>query len=48
MELKNINQALAENIPVDILHGECPELPEVAKSVESISLWMRILFFLLG
>jgi len=37
-------QALAENIPVDILQGECPALPEVARSVETISLWMRMLF----
>ncbi|WP_246540190.1 CRISPR-associated helicase Cas3' [sulfur-oxidizing endosymbiont of Gigantopelta aegis] len=42
--IEEYQEALAENIPVDILHGECPELPEVAKSVESISLWMRILF----
>jgi len=37
-------EALAENIPADILHGECPELPEMAQSVETIALWMRMLF----
>ncbi len=37
-------EALAENIPEDILLGECPVLPEVAQSVETIALWMRILF----
>ncbi len=42
--LAEYQEALSENIPDDILHGECPELPEVAKSVESISLWMRMLF----
>ncbi|MFK5915410.1 MAG: CRISPR-associated helicase Cas3' [Woeseiaceae bacterium] len=42
--LTEYQEALAENIPIDILHGDCPELPEVAKSVESIALWMRMLF----
>ena len=37
-------EAIAENIPVDILQGECPTLPAVARSHESISLWMRMLF----
>jgi len=37
-------EALIESIPADILQGECPELPIVAQSHESISLWMRILF----
>ena len=42
--LGEYNEALSENIPADILQGACPELPEVAQSPESISLWMRILF----
>jgi len=37
-------EAMAENIPTDILQGECPSLPAVAKSPETISLWMRMLF----
>ena len=42
--LDEYQEALAENIPTDILQGNCPELPEIAQSVETISLWMRILF----
>jgi CRISPR-associated endonuclease/helicase Cas3 len=42
--LNEYNEALAENIPTDILWGECPDLPLVAQSPESISLWMRMLF----
>ncbi len=38
------NESRFENIPSDILQSEYLELPEVAKSVESISLWMRMLF----
>ncbi len=42
--LAEYHEALAENIPADILQGDYPELPKVAKSSESISLWMRVLF----
>lgn len=42
--INEYQEALAENIPDDVLHGECPNLPDVAKSVDSISLWMRMLF----
>ena len=42
--LDEYREALNENIPADILQGECPELPAVAQSHESIHLWMRILF----
>ncbi len=42
--LGEYREALAENIPSDILQGECPELPKVATSVENISLWMRMIF----
>lgn len=37
-------EALAENIPADILQGGCLELPEMGRSVETIALWMRMLF----
>ncbi len=42
--VEEYQEAIAENIPVNILQGECPTLPVVARSHESISLWMRILF----
>ncbi len=42
--LSEYEEALAENIPADILQGKCPKLPETAKSAEAISLWMRMLF----
>ena len=38
------DEALLENIPADILQGDCPDLPEIAQSVDSITLWMRMLF----
>jgi len=42
--LNEYKEALSENIPADILKGNCPELPDIAKSTDSISLWMRMLF----
>ena len=42
--IKEYQEALAENIPTDILKGDCPDLPEAAKSTELISLWMRMIF----
>lgn len=42
--LNEYQEALEEDIPADILLGPSPELPEVARSDESISLWMRMLF----
>lgn len=38
------HEALMEDIPPEILQGKCPQLPEVAKSSESISLWLRLIF----
>ena len=42
--LAEYQEALAENTPADILHGDCPELHEIAQSVDTIALWMRMLF----
>ncbi len=42
--LSEYNEALSEEIPDDILQSECPKLPKIAQSSESISLWMRMLF----
>lgn len=37
-------EALTEDIPGDILDGSAPDWPDVAKSVKSVALWMRMLF----
>jgi len=37
-------EAIGEKISPEILQGECPELPPVARLPEAISLWIRILF----
>ena len=42
--IKEYQEAMLEEIPQDILEAKCPELPEVAKKLETISLWMRMLF----
>ena len=38
------NQALAENIPDNILTGSCPSMPDFASHPERVSLWIRMLF----
>jgi len=42
--VEEYQEAISENIPADILQGECPTLPAAAQSLESISLWVRMLF----
>lgn len=37
-------QSLSETIPPDILEGDLPDLPEVARGSHAIHLWMRLLF----
>jgi CRISPR-associated endonuclease/helicase Cas3 len=38
------NEAMSEDIPEVILAGNCPDLPKIAQSSDSIALWMRMLF----
>jgi len=42
--LSEYQEAIAEDIPDDILHRDCPTIPDAAQSSVSISLWMRVLF----
>ena len=42
--MEEYQEAINQNIPSDILQAKCPELPGFAKSVETIPIWIRILF----
>lgn len=37
-------ESLSQSIPANILNGEIPKIPEVARDSNAISLWMRLLF----